>query len=73
MSTTRRHVLRPPRPAVHDPRRERQVRRAREQLEAERAKLDRWMTRLKRAFHAMEKQQQRIAGLQRKLRKLEPA
>jgi hypothetical protein len=73
MSTSRRQVLRPPRPAVHDPRRERQVRRAREQLEAERAKLDRWMTRLKRAFHTVEKHQRRIAGLERKLRNLEPA
>jgi len=39
----------------------------REQLASERAALARWLTRLKRAFHAVEKQQARISRIERRL------
>jgi septal ring factor EnvC (AmiA/AmiB activator) len=37
------------------------------QLEQERAALARWMRRLKRAFHSMERLQQRIACIERQI------
>jgi hypothetical protein len=55
MSTVRRRVLRPARQqeALAQQAQRRQQKR-REQLAKERASLDRWMSRLKRAFHAVE-------------------
>jgi hypothetical protein len=70
MSTTtpRRRVLRPlPAIAPVDPRQQARIQKRREQLAKERAALDRWMVRLKRAFHAVERQQRRIARLERAL------
>jgi len=67
MTTARRRVLRPTSPAVTDTRHQPRLVRVREQLAAERAALARWMTRLKRAFHAVEKQQVRIGRLERRL------
>jgi hypothetical protein len=43
----------------------------RSRLEQEEATLARWLTRLKRVFHAFEKQQRRVAALQRQLAKLQ--
>jgi len=40
-------------------------------LEHERALLTRWLPRLKRAFHTVEKQLQRIARIERQLRQQE--
>jgi hypothetical protein len=71
MSTPRRRVLRPARPTVPDPQREQQLRRRCEQLAKERGSLDRWMARLKRAFHAVERQQARVSRIERQLRTLE--
>ena len=73
MSTPRRRILRANRnaAAVADPGRQRQLEKRRGRLEQERASLAKWMTRLKRAFHAVEKQQRRIAGLERQLVRLE--
>ena len=71
MSAPRRRLLRPSRPADPDPRRARQAQRRREQLAKERTSLMRWMARLKRAFHAMEKSQVRIARLERNLSRLD--
>lgn len=71
MNAPRRRVLRAFRPADPDPRRLRQAQRQREVLAKERAGLARWMARLKRAFHAMEKSQARIARLERSLSRLE--
>ena len=68
MSTPRRRVLRPTqatRPA--DARQQALQQKRHEQVARERASLDRWMARLKRAFHAVEKQQKRIARLERQL------
>ena len=67
MSAPRRRVLRASRPVESDPRRARQVQRRRDQLAKERTVLARWMARLKRAFHAMEKSQARVTRLERKL------
>ena len=72
MSTVRRHVLRPQR-AAHQvaPRTQQSIVKCRAQLQREQILLDRWMSRLRRAFHALEKQQQRTARLQRRLAQLE--
>lgn len=72
MTRVRRRVVRQPSaaPAI-DPRRQQQIADRRAKIEKERTSLARWMTRLKRAFHAVEKQQRRIAGLERQLRRLE--
>ena len=72
MSTPRRRILRPSRTAVVvQPRHHQQVEKRRSRSERERASLANWMARLRRAFHAVEKQQRRIAGLERQLARLE--
>ena len=72
MTVPRRRVLRPrPAPVSIDPRRQQQMHKRREQLAKERSALDRWMARLRRAFHAVEKQQARITRLERVLAKLQ--
>jgi hypothetical protein len=40
-------------------------------LEAEQQSLSRWMSRLKRAFHAVEKQQQKVTRLEREIARLQ--
>jgi prefoldin subunit 5 len=69
MTTPRRRVLRSTRAAatVVDPRQEQRLHRRRQQLQQERATLDRWMAKLKRAFHAVEKAQARINRLERQV------
>lgn len=59
MSTPRRRILRANRAttADADPRTQLQLHKRRTRLERDRASLAKWMTRLKRAFHAVEKQQ----------------
>ena len=55
-STVRRRVLRSPTSVVTtDPVNQRRIQRRRAKLEKERRSLGRWMVRLERAFHAMEK------------------
>lgn len=66
MTTIRRRVLRSTRPPAAG-RDEQRLVRVREQLSEERATLARWMTRLKRAFHAVEKSQVRVSRLERRL------
>jgi hypothetical protein len=73
MSTVRRRVLRPPRGTAPDPQKQLQIEKRRTKLELERASLDRWMLRMKRAFHAFEKQQHRVSRLERQIRQLEQA
>jgi hypothetical protein len=43
----------------------------RSRLEAEQECLTRWMSRLKRAFHAVEKQQQKVTRLEREIARLQ--
>jgi hypothetical protein len=75
MSTVRRRILRselPVPPAtVLEQRRRRAHEKLNSQLERERATLARWMTRLKRAFHAVERGQLRVARFERKLTELD--
>ena len=72
MTAPRRRVLRPP-PVVSalNPLRVRHQQRWRAQLEGERLALNRWMARLRRAFNAVEKRQQKITRLERQLARLE--
>ena len=70
-TTPRRRVLRPPRPAVEDPQRQQKLAAKRVQLHKEQQSLGRWMSRLKRAFHAVEKQQGRVARLERQIASLD--
>jgi hypothetical protein len=67
MTTPRRRLVRPPIPPAN----ERQIQKARIKLDRERTGLVRWMSRLKRAFNAVQKQQQRIGRLERRIRQLE--
>ena len=72
MTSPRRRLVRPP---VHStPTRSPQpqaLQRARARLAQARNALARWMTRLKRAFHAVDKQQRAVARLERQIRTLE--
>ena len=72
MSAPRRRILRPARTGVVvQPRHNQQVEKRRSRLERERVLLARWMSRLKRAFNAVVKQQRRISSLERQLVRLE--
>ena len=72
MSTPRRRILRPARTGVVvQPRHHLQIEKRRTRLERERASLAKWMTRLRRAFHSVEKQLRRISSLERQLARLE--
>ena len=72
--TPRRRVLRqsPNEPTI-DPRQQARLQKRREQLAKEQATLQRWMSRLRRAFHALERQQARVARLERLLAQYEQA
>jgi hypothetical protein len=72
MSTPRRRLVRPATVTAETPR-ERQRRGfvLRSRLARTREGLGRWMSRLKRAFHSMEKLQSRFARLERLISRLE--
>lgn len=72
MSLPRRRLVRPA--AVSQPappQRQRQIQKLRCRLEAEQTALARWMRRLRRAFHVVEKQLRRVAQLERRIARLE--
>jgi hypothetical protein len=72
MAAPRRRIVRPP--AVADlgrQHRQRCQQRLRDTLARDRAALGRWMSRLRRAFHAVEKLQRQIARADRHLSRLE--
>lgn len=72
MASPRRRVLRPRPPhTLVDPRRLRLLERRREQLKKDRASLDRWKARLRRAFRAVEKQQARVIRIERQISEAE--
>lgn len=75
MAKVRRRVLRPVTPVAPAAQSRHLARttRKRKQLATERAALTRWMTKLRRAFHAVEKLQARIARLERQLADLDRA
>src|SRR5437868_3205138 len=70
-TTSRRRVLRNLPTAADDTVRLRKLGTRRIRLQAEQEVLTRWMSRLRRAFHAVEKQQQRISRLEREIARLE--
>jgi lipopolysaccharide biosynthesis regulator YciM len=69
MSVPRRRLLRPV-PAENGQMLKR-IQDLRARLGREQASLSRWMKRLRRAFHSVEKQQSLIARLERHMRQLE--
>jgi hypothetical protein len=71
MNAPRRRVLRPPRAIASESHRQQKLLKCRERLQKEQQVLARWMSKLKRAFHAMEKQLRRVARLEAEIAKLE--
>jgi hypothetical protein len=72
MSNPRRRIIRPaPAPAQIEPNRQRRLQKARSRLLQEKAGLARWMSRLRRAFHAVEKCQRTVARLEHQITGLE--
>lgn len=72
MTTSRRRLVRPPKPlAQDDTARQRRLSQLQQRLQTEQVALARWMRRLKRAFHAVECSQQKIVRWQRQLTLLE--
>ena len=65
MSALRRRLLRPAPPPPSDVRQDRRRQRLQTQLSADQQSLQRWMSKLKRAFHTIEKLQSRISRLER--------
>ncbi|HEY0983001.1 hypothetical protein [Schlesneria sp.] len=70
-TTPRRRVIRSPQATTDATARQRKFAVRRIRLLAEQQNLSRWMSRLKRAFHAVEKQQLKISRLEREITRLE--
>src|SRR6516162_9042703 len=71
MTAPRRRLVRPAAPGTPGPEHQRRLQKLRANLKRERAALARWMARLKRAFHSVEKCQVRMARFERAIRKME--
>lgn len=67
MTACRRRVLRPVPLTEAEPRRTRRRERQQRQLDADLRSVRRWTSRLRRAFHAVERLQSRIDRLKRQL------
>jgi hypothetical protein len=67
----RRRLIRPTQPQPPEP--SQQVQKLRAKLEDERRGLARWLSRLRRAFTAMNKHSERIARLERQIAKIQGA
>jgi uncharacterized protein involved in exopolysaccharide biosynthesis len=67
----RRSIIRPAPISASDIQRQQRMQRLRSCLDKERTALTRWMARLKRSFHAVEKEQRKVAHLERQLARLE--
>jgi hypothetical protein len=68
MSTPRRRIIRPSIDATSDNHdRQRLLEKQHQRLDSERAALARWMVKLRRAFHSVEKLQRSVTRLERKL------
>jgi len=68
MATPRRRIIRPTAEMpLPDPARQRRVQKLRSRWVAERAALDRWWKRLRRAFNAIEKHLRSIKSIDRQL------
>jgi predicted nucleic acid-binding Zn-ribbon protein len=72
VTTPRRRLVRPKPAAVPDEAaRQRRLKQLQQRLQTEQVTLARWMRRLKRAFHAVESGQRKIARMQGQLARLE--
>jgi hypothetical protein len=71
MNQPRRRLLRPSRTLADNAPRQIKLLARRSKLEAGQECLTRWMSRLKRAFHAVEKQQQKVTRLEREITRLQ--
>jgi hypothetical protein len=72
MAVPRRRLVRAaPLPDTPSPENHHQLLKLRTRLEQARKILTRWMTRLKRAFHAVEKSQLKLARIERHITRLE--
>lgn len=67
MNEPRRRIIRPPLVATASS----MLERRRHQLNLERAGLARWLSRLKRAFHKVDRHHRRIRSLERQITRLE--
>jgi hypothetical protein len=71
MNAPRRRVLRPPAtPSATNQQREQAREKLAGKLAKEQATFRRWMTRLKRAFHVVERQERKVARLEKALARL---
>ena len=73
MTTPRRRIVRSSAVGTVDRDRDRRLHKLRARLDEERAALARWLPRLKRSFHAVERAQLRITRLEREMARLEPS
>ncbi len=71
MSTPRRRIIRSAPTRTEQQNRSRRLQKLRPRLERERALLARWLVRLKRAFHVVEKSLAQVARLEREISRLE--
>lgn len=71
MSAPRRQIIRPPAAPQEEVHRQQRLQKLRAKLDKERETLARWQKRLRRAFNAVERQQARIARLERQLHRME--
>jgi len=71
MSLPRRRLIRPEVRAATPSGQQHKIQKLRSRTDQERERLKKWMTRLRRAFHAVEKQQQLLARLERQITKLQ--
>ena len=72
MAQARRRLVRtPPATPTPDAQRQRRLDQLRARLERERGRFTRWLARLNRAFHVVEKQLLRISRIERQIRKQE--
>ena len=71
MSAARRQIIRPQAPTSESNHRLRNKAKLSGRVESEKTALTRWMSRLKRAFHQVEKLQARLNRLQNQISKLE--
>jgi hypothetical protein len=71
MSIPRRQLIRPTPPPNDHAERDRLLHKLRGRLETERTSFARWMRRLKRSFHSVEKIEGRISRIEKTLARLE--
>jgi hypothetical protein len=71
MSQPRRRILRPSIASADNGRRQALLSARRTKLQTEQRSLARWMSRLRRAFHAVERSQRKVTRLERDIARLQ--